>query len=58
MDRIQTPGKQDPGRQEPLELPGRNSSTYGDGDIPEIDLPGADNATPVSYTHLTLPTIA
>lgn len=45
MDRIQTPGKQDPGRQEPLELPGRNSSTYGDGDIPEIDLPGADNAT-------------
>ncbi|MFR6218891.1 MAG: hypothetical protein ACLUKO_19000 [Enterocloster bolteae] len=42
MDRIQTPGKQDPGRQEPLELPGRNSSTYGDGDIPEIDLPGAD----------------
>ena len=45
MDRIQTPGKQDPGRQEPLELPGRNSSTYGDGDSPEIDLPGADNAT-------------
>ena len=44
MDGIQTPGKQDPGRQEPLELPGRNSSTYGDGDIPEIDLPGADNA--------------
>ena len=31
---------------EPIELPGRNSSTYGDGDIPEIDLPGADNATP------------
>lgn len=31
---------------EPLELPGRNSSTYGDGDIPEIDLPGAANATP------------
>lgn len=45
MDRIQTPGKQDPGRQEPLGLPGRNSSTYGDGDIPEIGLPGADNAT-------------
>lgn len=37
---------QEPGRQEPLELPGRNSSTYGDGDIPEIDLPGADSATP------------
>ena len=32
-------------RQEPLETPGRNS-TYGDGDIPEIDLPSADNATP------------
>lgn len=31
---------------QPLELPGRNSSTYGDGDIPEIDLPGADNASP------------
>mgnify|MGYP000670092056 FL=1 len=38
-------GIQIPGRQEPLELPGRNSSTYGDGDIPEIDLPGADSAT-------------
>lgn len=45
MDGIQIPGRPDPGRQEPLELPGRNSSTYGDGDIPEIDLPGADNAT-------------
>lgn len=32
-------------RQEPLEVPGRNSS-YGDGDIPEIDLPSADNASP------------
>lgn len=32
--------------QTPLELPGRNSSTYGDGDIPEIDLPCGDNATP------------
>lgn len=31
---------------EPLELPGQNSSTYGDGDIPEIDLPGTANATP------------
>lgn len=31
---------------EPLELPGQNSTTYGDGDIPEIDLPGAANATP------------
>lgn len=31
---------------QPLELPGQNSSTYGDGDIPEIDLPGAANATP------------
>lgn len=31
---------------EPLELPGKNTSTYGDGDIPEIDLPGSDNATP------------
>ena len=31
---------------EPLELPGRNSSTYGDGDIPEIDLPGTADATP------------
>ena len=45
MDGIQTPGKQDPGRQEPLELPGRNSSPYGDGDIPEIAFPGAANAT-------------
>lgn len=36
--------QQNPGQ--PLELPGRNSSTYGDGDIPEIDLPGGDNATP------------
>ena len=34
-----------PADRNPLELPGRNSSTYGDGDIPEIDLPGADNAT-------------
>ena len=33
-------------RQEPLEGPGRNSSTYGDGDIPEIDLPSRDNASP------------
>lgn len=41
MNEIQTPG-----RQEPMELPGRNSSAYGDGDIPEIDLPGSDNATP------------
>lgn len=31
---------------EPLELPGQNSSTYGDGDIPEIDLPGTAGATP------------
>ena len=31
---------------EPLEFPGRNSSTYGDGDIPEIDLPGTADATP------------
>lgn len=31
---------------QPLELPGQNSSTYGDGDTPEIDLPGAANATP------------
>lgn len=41
MDGIQTPGTQ-----EPLELPGQNSSAYGDGDIPEIDLPRPDNATP------------
>lgn len=30
----------------PLELPGKNSDSYGDGDIPEIDLPRSDNATP------------
>lgn len=36
-------------RQEPLEAPGPapgDNSTYGDGDIPEIDLPSADNASP------------
>lgn len=36
---------QSPTRQEPLETPGKNS-TYGDGDIPEIDLPSSDNASP------------
>ena len=36
---------QSPTRQEPLETPGKNS-TYGNGDIPEIDLPSSDNASP------------
>ena len=36
---------QSPTRQEPLETPGKNS-THGDGDIPEIDLPSSDNASP------------
>ena len=36
---------QSPTRQEPLETPGK-ISTYGDGDIPEIDLPSSDNASP------------
>ena len=31
---------------QPMELPGRDNSSYGDGDIPEIDLPGAANASP------------
>ncbi|MFQ9702369.1 MAG: hypothetical protein ACLR0U_08775 [Enterocloster clostridioformis] len=35
-----------PADRNPWSSPGRNSSTYGDGDIPEIDLPGADSATP------------
>ena len=45
MEGIQVPGRQEPDRQGPLKLPGRNRSTYGDGDIPEIDLPCGDNAT-------------
>ena len=31
----------------PIHLPGKNNSDpYGDGNIPEIDLPSADNASP------------
>ena len=37
---------------EPIELPGRNSSTYGDGDIPEIDLPGHMQAALAAYPEL------
>lgn len=38
-DQTQTPAV-------PLEFPGQNNSTYGDGDIPEIDLPKSADATP------------
>ncbi|MCB7317372.1 hypothetical protein [Lacrimispora sp. 210928-DFI.3.58] len=39
-------GQQTKGPLTPMELPGKNSDAYGDGDVPEIDLPGAANATP------------
>lgn len=39
-------GQQTKGPITPMELPGKNSDAYGDGDVPEIDLPGAANATP------------